>query len=306
MKFILIAVFILSMTETKMLKAFCAKVTSVFHQRCLNLTNEAEKFKFELDAIVCGHSIQASSHSFEIKKLGVIHIFVVSGAHFITLQFFLTGIFSQVIRRSSQNSKRLRLILEHIFLGSFLLITGFCAPALRSMIQISWRSRTPSLSSKWLILGSGLLCALLIPSSQYFSLQLSWLCALILSIPGAKGIPGLFLKSVAVFLGCAFLLSPLSSSSLMCILANLFLAPLIAFGLFPLGILAKLIPQTSLLFDSLLQFFYFIGELIGPDFYLQSWGRSPSIQVGWILIGCLHLSLHLYSVQQRRKGVIFA
>lgn len=306
MKIILIAVFILSMTETKNMRAFWAELSNHLQQRCLKLTNDHSKFKPELRAIVCGQSILSSERSFEIKRLGLIHIFVVSGAHFATLQIFLalifTGFHKFFQRREQKTFPYLRLGIEHFLLGIFLLSTGLQAPALRSFLQSCWRSFAPWTAGSFLILGAGLLSFAWIPPSQHLSLQLSWYCALILFWPGLRGPWGYFGKSLLLFLGCSYFLSSLGTGTLMGVLSNLMLAPLISFGLFPLALLSLAIPSSIYLFDQLMSFFYFISLKISPDFYFETQHGTLNTTAHWFFLAALHLLLHWQHVSKHRKS----
>lgn len=307
MKLIIITVFIISMTDSKKMGLFWAYLSNRLQQSCLNLTNSESKFKPELQAIACGQSIQASQHNFEIKRLGLIHIFVVSGAHFATLQVLLStmSLGLQKIfphrRRQWWPLRYFKLCFEYLLLAVFLLGTGLQAPALRSFLQSIERGFLPWAPVSFLILSAGLLSFAWIPTSQHLSLQLSWYCALILAWPGAHGARGFFIRALLLFLGCSYFLSTIGTGSLMGVLSNLFLAPFISIGLFPLALLSLGFPSTIFLFDMMMRFFYFVSSTVSPDFYFQNHGGVLKTSIHWILLGSLHFLLHLQHVLQHRR-----
>lgn len=145
---------------------FAQDLSTPFHEKCLSwisLKNEGSEIR---RALLCGQQIQTPSLELQLKQLGLIHLIVVSGSHLEFLSRFLKWI-------------KIPQTLILLFLGLFLLLTSFQAPAVRCFIFLVTKSRVKHHAHLW----SSLICLFLFP--EWLSSLSFWmsLCAsLILQI----------------------------------------------------------------------------------------------------------------------------
>lgn len=198
-------------------------------QFCLNLAPQDPSSQDVWKALVCGTplSSQAPLQS-DLKSAGLIHVFVVSGSHFLVIESLLSWVSVPSHLRSC-------------LLWGYNAWTGFSAPGVRACLNLTFKNwiQAPPEQRQWVL---SLLCLGLQPAwATSLSFWLSWLASLVLvmSPDDWNGIWRQLLFFVTwILLG--FQISWIS------IPANLLLAPLISWVLFPLAFLALISPLDFL------------------------------------------------------------
>lgn len=183
-------------------------------------------------ALTCGTPLGGVDFWFDtLKSSGLIHIFVVSGSHFLVLQHLL------------QRVLRLNPLWSGFTLWIFNGVTGFSAPGTRACLIVSGKNFFSTRSDQNILLAS-LFCIALNPNwVNSHSFWLSWLAALILTISPRD--PLQLGSNFLFFLVWSLLGFSLSFWSLT---LNILIAPLIGWLLFPLALLSY-IPFVEILFS---------------------------------------------------------
>lgn len=182
------------------------------------------------EALVCARAFPSNDRwKIWLQVSGLIHLFVVSGSHFIVLQWLLQKL-------------RLPKSLQFFILWFYNAVTGFSPPGTRACMALSvgflFKVRTEQK-----LLAVAFLCLALQPTwITSYSFWLSWLASLILIVTPQFKIDVLrnFIF-YAIWLGLGFTISIWS------VPLNLIVGPLISWVLFPLAFLSY-IPGVSILF----------------------------------------------------------
>ncbi len=263
-----------------------------YHQSCLDIA-PSSLYRSQYQALVCGERLPHDSRTLDLKTMGIIHLFVVSGAHLVFLSKMIAGL---------SGAKREKSFLSIFVLLAFVVICQFQMPALRAWVAIvvqffnerfKWQ-----LSSSSAIFISVLFCLSLAPTQlDSYSLVLSWIAALAIRL-GRNA----FTQSVLVFLLILPVTQSFAALSPWSVVINSFLVPIIGQLLFPLSILSFLhegfVKITDPLWDRLFRFAQ-----------LYSWLGLPPLQMS---IQTSKLTLWLYALGlqtgtllwQRRRGII--
>lgn len=266
------------------------------HNYCLNIVPDEIQYKAEISALVCAQNFSKLSESNLYITSGLIHLFVVSGAHLIVLESLL---------------KKLKINDQFILI--ILIIYGFAcdlnAPIVRSLIayilnytlnrkKIIWPAHF-----KLFIVGT-LTIGLNPAWISSLSLQMSWIAAFMVMLGEV------FFKSASVvFKQSLFFFSLLPTfvffqvPSPVIILVNLILAPALELILFPLGLLTFLFNFLSPLFDALIDLFKYTLSLLELDYHFQLATIPSEMKMyNWCLIFSLHFIFHIIYVQKKREA----
>lgn len=230
----LIACLLFALTLPDLSMLALLKTQFVFLQQHCSHLNPFETSTGELwKALVCGQNLQRQNPWLNsLKTSGLIHIFIVSGSHFLVLQVLLQKL-------------KPRFFIS-VLLWIFNAATGFSAPGTRACLQITSQSIFRMRPDQNL-LASSLLCLALCPSwIQSQSFWLSWLASLVLIIS-----PRDFLRIAANSLFFSVWSCLGFTLSLWSLPLNILIAPLIGWVLFPLALLCFLKP-AQWLFEFLL------------------------------------------------------
>lgn len=250
---------------------------------CLDLLDTAPRHLPIYRAIVCGKS---PSHGYEsLRTAGLWHILVVSAGHLQVLDYLL---------------RRFPLWFQTLALISFSFLSGAQPPILRSLLERFVKfmndKLTFSLLESEILLFGGVIHLLALPSSSNsMSLQLSWLCALALHIVKSQSE---IKKALFIYLIISPLFLSFSPQSPLSIFYNLLLAPVLAFLLFPLCLVAIAIPWIWKLNDLITDFVLILCEP-STDFKLTLIGvKAPTKSVGWLYV----LTLQILVLIRERKA----
>lgn len=280
-----------------------AKLTELakpLHHFCLqSLPQQVENLQ-SLEALVCGKNMQEIELQHLLVQSSLIHIFIVSGSHFLFLHKILAKL---PITR----------ICPLLPLSMYALVTLCQAPALRSLIFLllleifeHYKLRTSSVISTFL---SGLFCVALFPDWVWSrSLQMSLMAALVLNIAsemsGEKkaSLPALFLTQSALFLAMGFCVWGFGNLHPLSILLNLLVAPLIGGILFPLALGTLIFPPLGGVFDGAMTLLIWI--LKKTSLVLGSPANSGALPLIWqwgLLLVLLVGSHHVLTERRRAK-----
>lgn len=269
----------------------------LFHHFCLQMLPTAVESRGSLEALVCGKNM----HELELQQLlvqsSLIHVFIVSGSHFIFLHKFLARI--PIVR-----------FCTLFILSGYCLATLCQPPALRSLLFLllaSFSTRQKLFTSPVILIFLSCIFSVCI-FPQWItsrSLLMSLLAALTIGVMAEvwgkrrDTLPALVLTQSAVYLVMAFCLWGFSTLHPLSILLNISLAPLIGGVIFPLAFLIVLIPPLAFLFDGAMNALIWIlqkcSELLGES------GTSPAIPILWQWVFFLMLAGLSYSYLIYRK-----
>ncbi len=229
---------------------------------------------------------------------GLIHLFVVSGAHLLVLQKIYN-------RLSSGRSQKIFFIVLFIYGGA----CQFNSPVTRSMLAIYLMAYLTAKHLFWpkhfCLLLCGLLTLLIEPKwLQSISLQLSWLAAFVVMANQELFRERSFLfKQSLYFFALLPILIYMQIPSPLVILMNIFFTPILEFLLFPLGLLVWFFPRLHPVFDYLIDFFKWLLTKVNLHWQFQPETAPTSlIIINWALIFTLHFSFHLIWMNKKRNG----
>jgi competence protein ComEC len=210
-------------------------------------------------AVVCGARIQTASVRSSFADVGLIHLLVVSGSHFIALETLLRLTVLKI------TAPRFRSAVLFSTLVLFTLMTLASPPILRALFSYLVRWISAKFQLNWtrfqILTTSGFLCLPFCKSSWALcSLFLSWLAALALDWNGARNVdhrdltlPKKFFASVVMNTKVYLTLIPplllLTVPHPLSILANVVFAPVMGWILFPMSLAAVLIWPLSSITD---------------------------------------------------------
>jgi ComEC/Rec2-related protein len=269
-----------------------AIITNFAHNLCVSSIPTQSIFQNEIAALVCAQNFSSEQERSLYAASGLIHLFVVSGSHFIFLE-------SLLYKLSGQNYKFKKSIL---FL---LLIYGFMCklspPVCRSLIALSIHQFLYSMNISWkthyLILIAGLFCLVLNPNwASSISLQLSWIAGLCISAVEKSNKPGEILRrQILIFLLMFPTISIFQNPTFLGVLSNIFLAPLLEILLFPTALLVCIFNFLYPIFDCMMVCFRTV--LIALEFKSVSNMNSIPlflIYINWALIFIIHYFFHIH------------
>ncbi|OFZ31202.1 MAG: hypothetical protein A2622_00980 [Bdellovibrionales bacterium RIFCSPHIGHO2_01_FULL_40_29] len=275
-----------------------------FHKICLDRLPENAISLSELSALVCGENFTSAQDSSLYLSTGLIHLFVVSGAHLI----FLERILSASVRRIA-SAPTTWMICS--LLGIYCLACDLNAPIVRAFLSLTLAAILQALHLRWpesfKLFIIGMMTLIFNPTwIDSISLQLSWIAALATSMPLTfqssrtkfSILAMQFIFFVALFPMLLFFQIP----NPLTILTNFVFAPVLEVILFPLGLVVWFFPSTYPSFDFSMEFLREILELLEMDLIPQ---KALDIRwmsyVGWTWILALHFYFHFSEIQSRRR-----
>ncbi len=277
--------------------------SELFHPLCLARLPSNSNSLAELEALVCGQNFSTLEASYLFIASGLIHLFVVSGAHLIFIKKMLSPIDAILPHRFFN-------LFLYTVLFIFIAACQFNAPIVRSFLFLILSAFLKTKKIHWplnyLVFISGMLT--LVFNHQWvssMSLQLSWLITISFLLQNiffkyAFVLWKHLLSFVFIFPTLLYLQVP----QFLLVLTNLILTPFLEFILFPLSLIVWFIPPLYVLFDLLINGLKFVllkSELT-YQFQLSATPTWFSL-FNWGLIMSLHLMIHLFEVKQKRKSI---
>ena len=283
--------------------SFLSSGATFLHSACLSWIPNGSSHAPEMKALVCGANFSELETSRLYVATGLIHLFVVSGAHLLVLKKIIEVPLAFLPPRVAA---MLGLFLLTVYAG----VCEFNPPVTRSLLALVLMNEFLVGKINWpapfKIFITGLLTLLFNTAwTTSLSFQLSWLIALGLCVGNE------FFRHNSVFIRQAlnyiFIFPTLLLFQFphpLTIVLNVIFAPVLEFILFPLALCASVFPIFITPFDfmiSLLQLTLSKTEMT-PD--MGSLEKSDLfILANWILILTVHALLHMHHVTKARKNL---
>lgn len=276
-------------------------ITKPFNSFCYSLAPNS-KYQFFYQAIVCGKKLSVNNIKDIFIKFSLIHLIVVSGSHLIFLDFILHKIIIF--------SKKKEFII-FVLLFFYLLLVNLQAPVLRaffSLILVYINKKNKLFwPQTYITLISGLITLALFPKLiNSYSLILSWTAALSLAILNQFNFTkNLFIKNLFIYTFIFPVIILISSPHPWGISFNAIMAPIIGFFLFPISIIAYILPHANFLTDIIID--YILKILLLFDFNYQSKNLSFFLKnyfaYLWLYILSIHFFLHIINLYLKQKKI---
>ncbi len=272
-----------------LLQPYTVLLAKVLQSQCLSLS-PSTKWSDSYNAIVCGVNLPEGQFKEILKLSGLLHLIVVSGSHLVFLE--------QLVLRLSKKSWFIMPLLV-----AFVLMTGFQPPAVRSFVSMLVQKFSDAHRLLWpkhiVVFISGVLTWLLVPSwISSYSFLLSWGAAFALTlVPETKKI----CKQIGIYLVLYPLFLPLSPLNPISIFFNLILGPVIGAILFPLSLIAFLIPKFFLVSDLMWQALNFV--LLFTSSYVPKFYGPSIIEMIflWTYLWLVQMLFHFYRIHRERS-----
>ena len=293
--FLLFALLVLTLIRFSVFE-FLSPVAEKAHFFCLSYLPPESRALAELKALVCAENFSSLNDSQLYISSGLIHLFVVSGAHLLLIE--------RLLLRSKCNT---RIILFTLVLYAFACNLG--APVVRCLLAFVLNFFLVQKNIRWpahfrlLLIGFATLC-FNFNWINSLSLQMSWLAAFLVML-GEK----FFTTSSLFFKQSLFFVTLLPSvvffqiPGLGTILLNVLLAPWLEFVLFPLGICTWFFAPVYRIFDFAISLFKTLLNFLELDYQIQLTEPPGRLTFyNWVLLLFLHLAYHLIHVHKARSS----
>jgi predicted membrane metal-binding protein len=193
------------------------------------------------EAIVCGSSEMNPSDRKDFLKIGIYHVLVVSGAHFLVLSQLFGGA---------------PIVFRGLVLTLFLLLSGASPPAIRALIHLAINFVAAVLRLHWnwidrLIFSTAVVLCLFCSLLSTKSLFLSVVCATIFSFPSAREANVNFQKIFLSSLLAGAVMAANSITHPIGWFTGAVLSPCIGLILFPLLLLSWILPDLNSLISGI-------------------------------------------------------
>jgi predicted membrane metal-binding protein len=270
-----------------------ASLTSPLHYWCDSHFSTSQNSEL-LSAFLCGSDLLVPRTYETFRRLGLIHLIVVSGSHLIWLEFFIRSLCRRV---------RFGHWLTAFVLMMFMFAARLDAPVLRAGLSLGFSRASRRWSLGWTglhcALYAGMFCLALFPLWMgSLSLLLSWAAALVLA-SRAKGESMLWTQCrlYAVLFLC---LLPLAPPHPLTIFMNLLLAPIVVGVLFPIGIAIFAWPASATYLDPIVSALTSVLDRLAEE--IPDSMQSSQLVRGalWIYLGWLQVSWLKNQIQARQ------
>ena len=264
------------------------------HELCLTELSFQSNYPEIYQALICGKRLPFGELRELFIKGGLIHLMIVSGAHLIFLEYWLSKL---------PVPSRLQNLFLSISLVIYALISQLHPPVLRALFSFFIRRFSEKNHLFWgpfqVTLLSAFFCLFYIPNAKdSFSLQLSVLATLLY-----HSCRNSLLRSFLIYLFILPIINHWQGLSSLTVLVNWILAPLISSLLFPLSFLSVFCPFLYPFTDVL--WFLFLKILKITEFFpfktsLFSWSL-PRDWIWFYVLGLWCFLFHLESFLIRIK-----
>ncbi|MBS1969704.1 MAG: ComEC/Rec2 family competence protein [Bdellovibrionales bacterium] len=290
-----------SMSSFFDLPAKLSEHSLMIHHFCLQMLPTRVENHGSLEALVCGKNMQELELQQLLVQSSLIHVFIVSGSHFLFLHKLLARV--PIVR-----------FCPLLVLSVYCLATLCQPPALRSLLFLSLVSFTKQQkrfpSPVILVFISCAFSVCIFP--QWItsrSLLMSLLAALTIAVmsefwgKNRGSIPEMFATQSTIYVVMAFCLWGFSNLHPLSILMNMIFAPLIGAVIFPLALLVIVLPPLGFVFDAAMNALIWIlrntSEVLGEN----GAGELVPVVWQWTLFLVLTAASYSYLIQQKRRKV---
>ena len=264
------------------------------HELCLTNLSFESSYPELYQALICGKRLPFGELRDIFVKGGLIHLMIVSGAHLIFLEHWLSKL---------PLPSKIKTPVLSISLLVYALVSQLHPPVLRALFSFFLRRFSEKNHLFWgsfqITLLSAFFCLFYVPNAKdSFSLQLSVLAALLYH----SSRDSLF-RSFLIYLFVLPIINHWQELSSLTVLINWILAPLISSILFPLSFLTVFLPFLYPLTDFLWSLFLKIlkiTELLPLQDSFFSW-FLPKDWIWFYILGVWFFLFHLESVLIRMK-----
>ncbi|MCC2678944.1 MAG: putative competence protein [Pseudobdellovibrio sp.] len=274
-------------------------VVEFAHRFCLEQIPTGSNSIPELKALVCAENFSNLQESNLYISSGLIHLFVVSGAHLL------------FIEKSLQNfngGKKFSFAIIFTVLFAYSLMCAMNPPVTRCLISIAFAHYLFQKNIRWpphfYVFCSGIISLIINPPwIDSLSLQMSWLAAFTVSYAGEVFKHSALLRQFIFFLLLYPAVMWFQIVSPGIILANLFLGPALEFILFPVALLTWAAHPVAPVFDFLILCFKTILSALEFSYLPRTETVPPQMPyLNWALLLLLHLGAHLHYVRKKRAA----
>lgn len=210
------------------LLSFYADIIFYPHKLCVKMAPQYSSFQDLYQALICGHKISNFEIKEQIRSLGLLHLFVVSGTHLHFISLFIEGLFKK------------NKTLTYILLVFYSLSCGLKAPVIRALTSRGVKTLNQSFKlgyspSQSLLFSFLLLAPVYIAHHSFISLSLSSLASLIVHTTG-EIFKTEFFRHIFLFFLLSLVFLPLQTLHPITFLFTYFMTPLICYVFIPLSI----------------------------------------------------------------------
>lgn len=264
------------------------------HEFCLTKLSFESSYPEIYQALICGKRLPFG----ELRELfiqgGLIHLMIVSGAHLIFLEYWLSKL---------PIASRLKNLFLSVSLVIYALVSQLHPPVLRALLSFFIRRFSEKHHLFWgpfqITFLSAFFCLFYIPHAKdSFSLQLSVLATLLY-----HSCRDSLLRSFLIYLFILPIINHWQELSSLTVLINWILAPLISSILFPLSFLTVFCPFLYPFTDALWSLFLKtlkLSELFPFKTSLFSWS-IPKDWIWFYILALWYFLFHLESLLKRLK-----
>ncbi|MCH2535037.1 MAG: ComEC/Rec2 family competence protein [Bdellovibrionales bacterium] len=199
-------------------------------------------------ALICGHKISNFELKEQIRSLGLLHLFVVSGTHLHFISLFIEGVFKK------------NKTLTYLILVFYSFSCGLKAPVVRALTSrvvkhLSHKYKLGYSPSQSLFFSFLLLAPIYGANHSFVSLVLSSLASLIVEAT-SKSFQSEFFRHLALFLLLSIVFLPLQTLHPITFLFTYFMTPLICYIFIPLSLTSFFYNPLTMLTDQLWSFVF--------------------------------------------------
>lgn len=268
------------------------------HELCMQLA-PTSNWRASYQALVCGSNLPESEFLDALRSTSLLHIAIVSGSHLILVEVILRKFLPQKLTSFS-------LIFFCLFCYS--LLSGWQPPAVRALSTLILQHLNSRLSLFWsgshVTWVAGLLTWALFPQWGYsFSFLLSWGASLALTLlPDSYSLKiyDQWKTHLLVYLLLVPLLTPFGGTHPLSVLCNWILGPIFSIILFPVSLIAFILPFTSQWIDWVWLFsektISYTGQWI-PHFEFKA---DVSVVFLWFYLFSLQVFFHFFELRKKR------
>jgi ComEC/Rec2-related protein len=265
-----------------------------FHHFCLDFSPAHSAHRELYSAMVCGSTPPPTEFMSDLRVIGLYHLIVVSGSHFI----FLETLLQWLARRLGRFGDAVVFFL----LTLFALVCLLAPPVVRAWLSFSLRKTNDELKLGWqgqhLAFFSGVVTLFIFPEwIQSLSFMLSWGASLLIALPVHES----WRRHLLIYAGLIPLLYGLQPQNPATSLVNWLLAPVLGLWMLPACLVAFFLPPLTPVIDWLWSIFLFVTKIIAQQIPTDVAVYSFSFLWGWVYLFAGHI-LIFYVLRARARG----